>query len=77
VPEVPTTEELEVLPVRLVDPAVPAPAGPHGSVVLPIVLDGVVPVPCVDVVVVPVLVGRPCRPAAVFSVRPPDVLGGD
>jgi hypothetical protein len=69
VPVVPTAEgELPcAAAVRFVEPAVPAPAGPHGSVVLPMLVEGVVPVPWVEVVVVPefVVLVRPLRPAGV------------
>jgi hypothetical protein len=44
---------LRVASASDVEPAVPAPTGQHGTVVLPMVEADVVPVPCVDVVVVP------------------------
>jgi hypothetical protein len=69
VPVVPTAprDASSAVPARFVEPPVPVPAGPHGSVVLPMVLGAVVPVPCVDVVVVPLVTPV----VSVALVRPP------
>jgi len=76
VPLVPTAEgdPPGAAVARFVEPAVPAPTGPQGSVVLPMLLDDVVPVPCVDVVVVPDVLVRPLLPVVLVWLWSPVVV---